>query len=178
MAGLLNLCCSGRIQEPYEKPLKRLLAASVLDLSAVEAFALEAQSDGLGAAKALRALWREVEGYPEVFSHAFRSRLEAFDLCSAALLAPGTDGRAQVPAAEAEALAKGLLVKAEALAKGFASQKTEKTEHLQQVLSQSLAIWGDLVPEQSKRSKACRCDFGRSLARYIYFLKAFRLYIR
>eukprot|EP00439_Symbiodinium_sp_Y106_P065603 s645_g10.t1 len=153
MAALLtNLCCGGgRIKEPYEKPLKRLLSASVLDLSAVEAFALEAQSDGPGATVALRWLWNEVDRL-EPLSHSFRNGLEAFDLCSAALLAAAAS-RSQVPIPEAEALAKALLAKAEALAKSAISQRTE---YLQQVLSQSLAIWGDLVPENSKRAKGLK----------------------
>ena len=127
MAALLtNLCCGGgRIKEPYEKPLKRLLAASVLDLSAVEAFALEAQSDGPGAAVALRWFWNEVDRL-QPLSHSFRNGLEAFDLCSAALLAAHAASMSQVPIAEAEALAKALLVKAEALAKSAISQRTAR----------------------------------------------------
>ena len=126
MAALLtNLCCGGgRIKEPYEKPLKRLLSASVLDLSAVEAFALEAQSDGPGATVALRWLWNEVDRL-EPLSHSFRNGLEAFDLCSAALLAAAAS-RSQVPIPEAEALAKALLAKAEALAKSAISQRTAR----------------------------------------------------
>ncbi|CAJ1342950.1 unnamed protein product [Effrenium voratum] len=120
----MALCCGSKIKEPFDTLRRHILSsakAGALDLAAVDALATEAQQDTKGAAAVLRSLWQDVAKSQK------DELLEAFDLCSASVLQPGSVSRAVVPA-HAEFFTRALLQYAQAQAAPRSKQVSDKAK--------------------------------------------------